>query len=120
MRSDYQIYFVELRQYLFEIGAVCLEECELRSTFLLSGGWKLYFDCERYYGPSWLISIIAPDTNQSYAVWVLMRVFEGLTGDTYGSPTIKNQVAFVDAEGKRLFGDTAFYSKEYYKYNLNI
>jgi hypothetical protein len=119
IRQDYQVYFQQLKSKLSHLGYLHVVESKLGAEFYLSSGWIVEFDCEPYYGPSWTISITNKKSEKSgnYAVWILMRAFEKITGATYGKPTLDNQVNFLIKEKERIFDNPAFYDEEYTKLN---
>lgn len=121
MREDYEAYFQQLKNALNQLGYVSVHTEELTAEFFLLTGWKLSFECERYYGPMFGIFIIPPNPlnnrRRGYEVGLLMQVFEKLTGKTYGKPTIEKQVSFLIQEKDRVFGDPSYYESDYSKLN---
>lgn len=118
MRIDYQCYFDELKGGLLEIGGVCVDDSDLTATFALPLGWSLVFECERYYGPSWIIVLRAPvgqddRGGREYVLSMLMKAFEFLGIPSYGAPTIKNQVEFLKGEWATIIDSAGFYSDSY-------
>ena len=124
MRNDYQPYFRQLKARVDELGYSNVKEDELDAEFFLLCGWSLRFECERYYGPAFDISIVppAPTTRNpdGYAVRILMRVLEKLDNKLYGKPTIDGQMDFLVQQADRIFADPAFYDAEYTKLNEDI
>ncbi len=115
IRQDYQPYLQELKKELTQFGYSGVRENELLAEFYLFSDWVLVLDCEKYYGPSW--TIFLTNGNAEYAVWILMKAFENLTGKAFGKPTIANQIAFLIQEKERIFNAPDFFEKEYTKLN---
>lgn len=119
MRADYSTLFQELQTELtgagFEYSVI--EETELTAVLLLSTGWTLVFEGERYYGPAFSI-FVAPKledvkAEQRFAVFLLMRVFENRSGKNYGKPSIRNQILFLAEEKFHIFSDLKDYELDY-------
>jgi hypothetical protein len=121
MREDYEPYFRQLMSRVTELGFASVKEEELRAEFLLHCGWKLTFECERYYGPMFSLFVVPPSSlskrKRGYEVGLLMLVFEKLEGNKYGKPTIDAQIDFLVKEGDKLFSDPGMYEAEYSKLN---
>lgn len=125
MRDDYLALFQELQSELTSagIGNSVVEDTELAAILLLSTGWVLVFEGERYYGPAFSI-FIAPTLEDAkgtrrFAVFLLMRVFETRRKKLYGKPSIKNQVGFLAEEKTYIFSDTKNYQCDYDGLNEN-
>ena len=123
MRDDYLALLQELQGELTSAGIEnsVVEDTELAAILLLSTGWVLVFEGERYYGPAFSISV-APTLEDAkrtrgFAVFLLMRVFENISGKRYGKPSIKNQVRFLAEEKRQIFSDTKNYELEYDRLN---
>ena len=123
MRSDYLPYLLELQGELSKVGLnhSIAWDYELTALLELGLGWILIFDCERYYGPAFTVSI-APTIDdarrgKSYTLRLLMKIFESKTGKKFGLPTFENEAKFLASEKALLFGMQDFYSAEYKKLN---
>lgn len=123
MRSDYSQYLLQFQCELSKVGVShsVAWDSELTAFLELGSGWILIFDCERYYGPAFTVSI-APTIDdarrgKSYTLRLLMKIFESKTGKKFGPPTFENEAKFLASEQALLFGPSDFYSAEYK--NLN-
>lgn len=123
MRSDYSKYLLEFQCELSKVGVShsVVWESELTVLFKLDSNWILIFDCERYYGPAFTVSI-APTIDDarrggSFTLRLLMKIFESKTGKKFGLPTFENEAKFLASEKALLFGPPDFYSAEYKKLN---
>ena len=122
MRPDYLPYFHQLTQRLADLGIERIEvEGELFAKIILNSGWAVEFEGERYYGPSFTISIVSPSKEsckpRSYVVWLLMRVFEKLLCKDFSSFSVDKQADFLIAEKALVFGDESFYRDPYTEIN---
>lgn len=125
MRADYQEFFILLKECLikYKFEFIVIKETELTAELLMPSKWVLEFDCEKYYGPSFTISICPPKNirskSKSYAVWILMKIFEKINGKNYGLPTFDNQIKFLRGEGDSIFNDPISFEAEYEYFNQN-
>ena len=117
MRRDYEPYFRQLQQGILPLGYVAVEESELEAQFILGSGWRVSFECERYYGPMFGLFIVPPQPlvkrARGYEVGQLMEVFEQRDGVRYGKPTLENQINFLTSHQSRIFADPASYEGDY-------
>jgi hypothetical protein len=123
MRVDYQDFFEQLQKCMInqKLEFVVIKESQLTSELLMPNKWIVEFDCEKYDGPSFTISICPPKNVQSksksYAVWILMKIMEKSSEKRYGAPTIDNQIKFLNAERKIIFSNTLSYEDLYEQFN---
>ena len=120
IRADYRSYLGKLKDSLrdFNLDYSRFDEDNLRATFYLSNGWILELNCERF-GSGVTVEIRNPTIGrrEGYAVWILMKAFESLTGKTYGDPSVENQVRFLAEEKRVFFSRPDFYEVKYAKLN---
>ena len=55
-----------------------------------------------------------------FALWILMRMFERITGRKYGLPTIRAQIDFLIQERAMVFVFPAEYQVEYDRVNSDF
>ena len=123
IRSDYQSYLSNLKAALKanSLSYIELSEEELNAKLQLNNGWMLELDCERYgSGVTVLIQFKDLGLQKGYAVWLLMRAVESLTGKSFGKPTVANQVRFLEKEGEDLLRNLPMYEVEYSRLNESL
>lgn len=118
MREDYEPYFKELQQALLPLGYTTLQTTELDAQFFLANGWRVSFECERYYGPMFGLFVVSPvpgKRNRGYEVGHLMEAFGLRDGVDYGKPSLQNQASFLITHRNEVFSDPVAYDKDYSK-----
>jgi hypothetical protein len=118
MRKDYQKYFFEVNINVINLGGILYEESDLRSVFSFPNGWKLLFDCERYYVVAFSLILVSP-SDEKFDLALLMELFENNGGHNYGPPTIENYFHFIKGEWDRIFDDEILYKYKYKKLELD-
>lgn len=115
MRPDCNYLLRELLDGLTSLHPKVLVDENLYAKLKLRNGWFVL--CEGDQSSAGLTLYIAPPGGSGpyYAVWLLMRVFEQLTGNSYGAPTVASQSTFLIREARRLFSIEQDYSAAYRK-----
>jgi hypothetical protein len=124
MRADCLPLFERLKARLSSLGYMRVREEELSAKFVLTSGWNLLFECERYYGPAFQITLVPPQRDakgsEGYVLWLLMKAFENLNHVNYGAPTIDAQVDFLTSEREKIFNNPSSYDTEYRRLNSEV
>jgi hypothetical protein len=114
---------LRIKRGLASIGYSSCKEGQLVAEFALHSPWALKYVRERYGSGRTLIlipSISVRANRKEYAVWVLMKVFENLTGEMFGPPTLDAQMRFLSEKKEVVFNDPAFYDAEYSRVNDSV
>lgn len=120
MNDDYDSDLRRIKTGLASIGYNSCREGRYVTEFELHTPWVLKFVRERYGSGRTLVLAPTADVNASrkeYALWVLMKAFENLTGEKFGPPTLDAQMRFLSEKKDEVFKDPAFYDAEYSRIN---
>lgn len=120
MRDECQDDLKYMRYRFGEVGYHQFFEEKTSADFVLFNGWILRYVGERV-GTGGTLFVVPPDAKTSahpgFAVWILMRVFEGATGRRYGPPSLPGQIDFLIQESAAVFEYPPSYQLAYDKLN---
>jgi hypothetical protein len=106
MIGDYKDILSVVGSISKKLGFIDVVDSDYVCKFTRNDGWEISLLGERYYKPGFSIFISNRNSDDRFAVWILMKVFQDSN-----RPTAYNQMKFIEKKQNILFSKELSYKE---------